>query len=357
MMKTTQTTLKTSLVGLFLMATLGVMAQTTGTIEKPPLNLGPVNTSFDDVSRVNILTADLGSFNATYEETNAVLFYNPATSGPSMTLTASLTEDHTERTGTDALKFTQYRWYYMGQDGSEAVAGHGLIATGTDKVAGVDTDANQHQVTQLEPGFHYFKVEGYIVPEGLDIDDELCTVQEETFIVFVLPELTTTVAHTGGDTSLLQYCENEADAQTNVVLTASAAYDTYTGEPASDQFDLKYTWYAVKSNDVFSADNGDFPTIDASKTDISGAIQQTAATATFTPDISEIGAYKFFVEVEYTVKDRNYDSTGAEDPTARKRPYAIYRGWFGGNTQDDATVVYVTPAPGKPHITIEAVID
>src|SRR5690606_14836450 len=117
---------------------------------------------------------------------------------------------------------------------------------------------------------------------------------------------------------------------------------------------LKYTWYAVKADAV----TGDYPTIDVTKAAITGASLQVAHTVTgatdgFTPDIAEIGKYKFFVEVEYTIKARDYDV--AETSTARKRTYALYRTWFGGNTQADASVIFVTPAPGKPHITIEGV--
>lgn len=359
-MKTTKTILKTSLAGLFLMTTLAVMAQTgPGKIERPPLNLGPVNTGHDDPTRISILTEAVTDFDPTYEEANVVLFYNPTSSGPSMTLVASLKEDHAGRTGANALSFTLYKWYYMGQDGATAIDGpNGLIAAGLEKDA-ASPDANKHQITQLSEGFHYFKVEGYIIPEGLTIDDELCTVQEEIFVVFVLPELASTVTNTSINPSLF-YCESDASSQTNVVLTAGVEYANYSGTPPLDQFDLKYTWYAIKSNNssnVFAIDDTDFPEIDENKIDITGADIQTQTTDVFTPDISEIGTYKFFVEVEYTIKGRNYDGNEVDPVTNRVRPYVIYRGWFGGATQDDASIVYVTPQPGKPHITIEAVND
>ncbi len=361
-MKTTKKMLKLGLVGLFL-TTFITLAQAQS-IDKDPqakVLVGP-ETPISDAGRVTAITPLLTGGNSDYESLHAVLFYNPSTSGPGLTFVASLIEDHATRTGGDALEFTMYKWFYMGQDNNAAVADYGLDAGGTDKTVGLDTDPNKHTVTSLAPGYHYFRVESYIIPEGAD-DSELCTVEDETFVVYVLPPLTVTVTHTGTN-ELLQYCEIDAATQQNVQMTATVAYDGYTGDPdIADGFELKYTWYAVKSEhatDIFADDIADFPTIDPTKVDIGAAVAQPEAivvsnTNEFTPTIATIGSYKFFVEVEYTVKTRDYD--GAETDNARKRVHAIYRQWFGGADQDLASVVFVTPQPGKPHITVEGVTD
>ncbi|MFB2119718.1 hypothetical protein [Parapedobacter sp. 2B3] len=361
-MKTTKAMLKLGLVGLFL-TTFITLAQAQ-TIDKDPqakVVVGP-ETPISDAGRVTAITPLLTGGNSDYETLHAVLFYNPATSGPGLTFVASLVEDHDTRTGGDALEFTMYKWSYMGADGVTPTTLYGLDAGGTEKTVGVDDPANRHTVTSLAPGFHYFRVEGYIIPEGAD-DSELCTVEDETFVVYVLPPLAVTTTHTG-ENGLLQYCEIDATTQQNVQMTATVAYDGYTGDPAiADGFELKYTWYAVKSEnatDIFADDIDDFPTIDPTKVDIGDAVAQPEAIVVsssneFTPTIAEIGSYKFFVEVEYTVKARDYD--GAETDDARKRVYAIYRQWFGGADQDLASVVFVTPQPGKPHITVEGVTD
>src|SRR5690606_643776 len=160
--------------------------------------------------------------------------------------------------------------------------------------------------------------------------------------------LSVTVEHTDGATGLLQYCEMDAATQSNVKLTANVAYESYAVDPDLADFELKYTWYAVKSNDagdVFSTTS--FPSIDDTKADITGALYQedvsiVGTTEEFTPTIAEVGTYKFFVEVEYTIKSRHTGLTEPENDEERNRPYVIYRGWFGDN-QADAEIAYVTP--------------
>src|SRR5690606_14963247 len=359
-MKKTSTMIRTGLVALLLSTTASVFGQVTGTgtISKPPLGVGPVETAYDDPTRATILDAAVtGTFSTTYEEANTVLFYNPTTNGPSMTLVASLTEDHSERTGSEALAFTMYKWYYMGQDGGTASEEYGLVAAGTEKEVGVDADPNKHSVTELSPGFHYFRVQGFIIPPDVD-ESEVCPPDaEEVFVVFVLPPLTVTTTNTAGE--LLQYCESDAETQGNVAFSTAVVYDEdyYSGNPPVGEFDFNYRWYYVKSTgtDPFSQDHGDF--VEVTKADITNAtLVEDEDEATYTPAIDEIGTYKFFVEVEYQIKDR---STGlsADVPNDRNRPYVIYRGWFGGTDQETASIVTITPAPGKPHITIEEVID
>src|SRR5690606_3467714 len=73
----------------------------------------------------------------------------------------------------------------------------------------------------------------------------------------------------------------------------------------------------------------------------------------FAPQISTFGNYKIFVEVEYAVKDRNYSAPDAND--VRIRSHVIYRGF--AQVDCDDMILTVTPAPGKPYITIEEVED
>src|SRR5690606_26401821 len=158
----------------------------------------------------------------------------------------------------------------------------------------------------------------------------------------------------------LQFSELDAGSQDSVLLSTTLAYDGYTGGPSIGDFNFNYRWYYVKSQDttdVFSRDENAFAAIDTTKSDISGATLIDGATgATYTPNISEIGTYKFFVEVEYLIKDRS-TGMGSDVSTNRNRPYVIYRDWFGGTDQETASIVTITPAPGKPHITIEEVED
>lgn len=347
-MKTTINIWKAGLMGLLLTIGPHVFGQT----QTPPGPISPLGPQGTTVTTGN--TKLRGEhFNPTItdfseELVNSILFYNPS-SPNGFTLRASTVEDHASR----ALEFTTYNWYYDG-DGS---------APSATPIAG----QNGITLTQtnLQPGYHIYRVEGFIIPPGTDPDAICPPDATETFAVFVLPPLSVTATNTGSDPNLLQYCESEAGSQQNVILTAETEYESYAGLPALDQFELKYTWYAVKSNhatDPFASANGDFPVIDPTKSDITGADLQDevfviSTTEEFTPSIADIGTYKFFVEAEYTVKDRNYDNNEVDPVTARARPHVIYRGWFGGADQDNASVVVITPQPGKPHITIEAVND
>ncbi|WP_353184609.1 hypothetical protein [Parapedobacter lycopersici] len=347
-MKTTMRMLRTGLVGLFLMVTMNVMAQQT-----PPGPIDPLGPQSTTVTTGNTKIRgehfDPVITDFSEELTNSILFFNPNVAN-GFTLRASTIEDHASR----ALEFTTYNWYDDG-DGS---------TLSTTPIPGENSVTLPR--TGLAPGYHQYRVEAFIIPPGAD-PNEICPPdQTETFVVFVLPQLGVGVTHTGANTSLLQYCEDEAATQDKVVLTADVNYEGYTGDPALDQFELKYTWYAVKSNnssDVFASTASDFPTIDPSKVNIENAnlqgtpIIKIGTTDTYNPAISDIGSYKFFVEVEYTIKDRNYDDSETNAVTNRARPYVIYRGWFGGNDQDNASIVLVTPKPGKPHITIETITD
>lgn len=361
-MKITLKMIKAGLLALLLSTTTLSLAQTTeGTIEKGPLKLGPAS----DHEAANRITALGTSLVPAYEQANVVLFYKPNAAGTASetgaTLVASRTEDFTGITPVPtrtAQAFTHYRWSYMGQTNAG-------IADGTNFNAELDaTDGwlkeytapndNKLPLTALTEGYHYFRVQGYIVPEGTNIDDTCPPQYEETFIVYVLPQLSVTAARADAGTGSLQYCELNAASQTDVVLKADVAYTSYAGTPPLGDFELRYNWYAVKANN-----DGSFPA-EPTLSNI-GSLSPlatnsiTGATNSLTPTIAEVGKYKFFVEVEYTLKDRTYD--GAETADARKRTYALYRGWVGGTNQTTATEVFVTPAPGKPHITIESVTD
>lgn len=355
-MKKTSKMIRTGLVALLLSATASVFGQSAGTIDKDPLSLGP----FSDATADNRVAALGASLVPAYETQNVVLFYNPNGAGSGLTLVASRTEDFTGITPAPtrtAQDFTHYRWSYMGADNGGVVDGTAFnpnLATTTGWLKEYEAaDDNKLQVTGLTEGYHYFKVQGYIVPEGADLT-ETCMQYSETFVVYVLPQLSVMAERADAGTGPLQYCEIDSNSQTNVVLRADVDYDSYEGGPALDGFELNYKWYAVKAN----ADGTypDEPTMENIGTLIPLANNDASgSTNSFTPTIGEVGTYKFFVEVEYTLKARDYD--GAETAGARKRTYALYRDWVGGSDLASATEVFVTPAPGKPHITIEGVND
>src|SRR5690606_20545632 len=99
----------------------------------------------------------------------AVLFYNPATSGPSITLNASVGDDA-------GATFDSYQWNTVSADGTET------LITGETTVA--------LTATALVPGYHKYRVYG-LVNNG----DGTLTCQSDEYqdiILFVLPELTVT---------------------------------------------------------------------------------------------------------------------------------------------------------------------
>lgn len=336
--------IKTGLVALFLSTTAAVFGQQTPPGPIDPL--GPQNTTLTGTTaRGDLFDPTITNFDN--EIANSILFFNPEQANQ-FTLRASAIEDHEDDRG---LSFTHYAWRYSADEG--------------DTYSSIGTDAPTLSQTGLSPGYHYFQVEARIVPTGTDPDLTCGPDNVETFVVFVLPPLAVTPTNSA-TTPLLQYCEADAATQDNITLSAGVAYDMdmYAGNPAVAGFEFNYRWYYVKSThptDPFSRDNADFATIDPTKADITEATLISGATdATYTPAIDEIGTYKFFVEVEYQIKDRSIRPDGTmnpDDPTDRNRPYVIYRGWLGGDGQANASIVTITPAPGRPHITIEGVID
>lgn len=340
MQKTTKM-IKSGLVALLLSATASVFGQA----QVPPGPISPLGpqgaTLVGSTARGELFAPAVTDFSE--ELASSILFFNPSTAN-ALTLRASAIEDHEEDRG---LSFTHYTWSHS-TDGS------------TYDQVGTNSATLTH--SGLLPGYHYFRVEARIVPTGTDLDLSCGADNTETFVVFVLPPLVVTPTNTAASPQT-QYCETDAVEQENITLSAGVTYDPiyYAGDPAVNQFDFNYRWYFVKSTDtedVFSRDNADFPTVDPSKADISQATLISGADeASYTPSISEIGTYKFFVEVEYQIRSRNYDESEVDEVTNRARPYVIYRGWYGGEDQATAAIVTVTPAPGKPHITIEEVID
>lgn len=323
--------------------------QAIPTIERGPLRLGP-SVEAGIPPRVSLFGSAL---DLEYEEKNVVLFYNPAVQGPSLTLIATEHEYHEARPSQDPLAFTSYKWFYMGQDYNNPVA----MARGNIPQSGLEQVSNRLQVQNLNEGYHVFKVQGFIVPPGSD-PDLLCPPEdEEYYVVYVLPELQVEVTRMGDMTKPLQFCESD-DAQDWVQLSAKTNYANYVGEPDLNDFDIRYKWYSVLLDGQVVS-----PIVDPTKSDISKAwmMQENVATGgsstsnEFRPNNMWSGRYKFFVEVEYVLKDRDYD--GAETLENRKRTYALYRGWFGGPDEASATEVLVTPRPGKPFITIEGVQD
>src|SRR5690606_8627259 len=341
-MKKTSTMIRTGLVALLLSTTASVFGQSTQVPPGPINPLGPQEIETDgSTDRGNLFDPTISGFDD--ELINSILFFNPDLTKPnSFTLRASKTEDHVDDR---AMEFTSYVWYQgtNGTDYTEITGETGMTLSRSG----------------LTPGYHYYQVRGVINASGLD-ETLLCEGPTETFVVFVLPPVTVTTTNTS-TTPALQYCENEAAAQENITLSAGVNYASYSGNPQPvTEFGFNYRWYYVKSgdtDDVFSRDPADFATIDPTKANIDGATLITGATsAEYKPAIDVIGTYKFFVEVEYQIKDRNR-GLGTDNPEDRNRPYVIYRGWFGGVDQDNASIVTVTPAPGRPHITIEGVND
>src|SRR5690606_31570371 len=144
-----------------------------------------------------------------------------------------------------------YRWSYMGADNGGVVDGTAFnpnLATTTGWLKEYKAaDDNKLKVTGLTEGYHYFKVQGYIVPEGADLT-ETCMQYSETFVVYVLPQLSVMAERADAGTGSLQYCEIDAGTQENVVLNAVVKYDSYGGSPALENFELSYKWYAIKAN-------------------------------------------------------------------------------------------------------------
>src|SRR5690606_13531623 len=363
-MKNTSKVMKMGLVALFLSATTVAFGQTgvEGTIDKTAAGAAVkvgTSTLADTAARV----AALGAGNLTNEGRDVLLFYKDD-SKPGLTLVASRTEDLSVITPAPtrtAQSFTHYRWFYMGQDGAAAVDGTafgtGLVVGGLLKTYAASGD-EKLAITNLTEGYHYFKVRGIVNPDNIT-EEELCNVQEETYVVYVLPELQVSATGSVPSGSAFQYCETEAATESKVKVNTAYSFVRPT-TPTVGNFDVKYRWYAVKQG----ADGTTWPDVSNKATNPASIGDVTLlATSTgngingvlpeFVPQIAGVGKYKVFVEVEYAAKDRNY--AGLDESAGRVRPHVIYRGFAQAGSED--MILTVTPTPGKPHITIEAVVD
>ena|SRR5690606_4407767 len=334
-MKKTSTMIRTGLVALLLSATASVFGQST----LPPIDpLGPQNPTMANTTkdRGTVFDPEVNSF--ADELINSILFFNPDQVN-SFTLRASKTEDHVD--GRE-MEFTSYVWY-QGTDGTDYTEITGETGMTLSR-------------SGLTPGYHYYQVRGVINPDGLD-ESLLCEGPLETFVVYVLPPLSVAVDGTSTNTdNAFIFCESEGNASENVTLSSTVSFDGYSVTPEVTDFEKRYRWYAIRENAGSYPDVSDMtkdPTLLTGANAIS--LGEGVSLDEINPKINAYGKYKVFVEVEYTIKDRSFGMT--EDRENRNRPHVIYRGWFGGNDMASATEITVTPAPGKPHITIEGVND
>lgn len=269
----------------------------TPAIAQVPTFTSPISTPADlDVGTISSTATEVTTVDA------AVLFYNPATSGPSITLSAS-TDDGAGNT------FTSYQWNTVSSDGTET------IITGE---TAVDLTA-----TSLAPGYHKYRVYGLV-----DNGDGTVTCQSDQYediILFVLPELevTSEVDLNGNPAG---YCVEDiptAPIQLSIAdITADYTANTngYTN-PAGSDFTVNYNWFANLEGGT------------ANPIDLGNA-------ATYDVTLAQEGTYTFYVEVTYAVK--------ADDGS---RDYVV----FTDTVEDGAgnpLEIEVTPVPGAPSITI-----
>lgn len=308
-MKTTMTMLKAGLVGLFLMITATTFAQTS-----PIPNL-PITNSAD----LYIGTLDDG-LPPVAHVTDAVMFYNPATDGPSLRLEASVTDVVT------GLDFSSYIWQEIGVSG------------GTEQILEeLDEEGANLTLSGLLPGYHRYRVYGLVDDDGV-----ICQSDEfQDIILFVLRPLNITSA-TPVD-AILEFCLNDVPAG-SLALEADVDFNSlieYNSNgfpnPAVGDFELTYRWYAINDENP----GVEIPLTDPASSTDAGAENNISVDYA---DFTEAGTYAFHVEVQYSsaIKDRG------------TREHAIWTTTVGGT---DPYELVVTLAPGRPHITIENVED
>lgn len=305
-MKTTMTMLKPGLVGLFLMISTAIFAQTAPNLTLPITGFANLGIgTLDDGELPESATAD------------AVLFYNPATNGPSLTLTASVTDAVT------GLNFSSYIWQEI--DGAEAVINE------------FDVTTNQLPLSGLLPGYHRYRVYGLVEDSGVSCQSD----EFQDIILFVLRPLAVTAPTTTD--AILNFCINDIPAG-SLALGADVAFNSEIGyntkgfpTPTAEDFELTYRWYAI--ND---ANPGvQIPLTDPASITSAGA--ENNITVDYA-DFTEVGTYTFHVEVEYSNAIRDRET----------REHAVWTATVGGVTPLE---IVVTPTPGRPTITIEAVND
>ncbi len=352
----------------------GAMAQGQtahdGKIINGPVAVGAVK-NYASTNRTTALGTD---FKPAYEAANVVLFYNPDVK-PGMTLMASVKEDLTDipnASGRTARDFTHYKWFYMGNTAGATAAidgstfATGLVANGLLVPSTAPNYSNKLVVTNLTEGYHYFKVQGIVNPDNI-LETELCTIEEEIYVVYVLPQLAVEAqGNLASGITAFQYCETEIGTGIKQEKVAvKATYDfVRPNSPDANLFDVKYRWYAVKASETNVYADVANKAIDP--TSIGAGAVKLIETSTdpakagvlpdFFPQIAEFGKYKLFVEVEYVAKDRNANEQLDNASTnSRARAHVIYRGFAKDGVND--LVLTVTPTPGKPHITILSVQD
>ncbi|WP_270090323.1 hypothetical protein [Sphingobacterium sp. SYP-B4668] len=256
------------------------------------------------------------------DQVNTVLFYKESAgvSETGLTLQASLTD-------ASALTFTSYKWYKMSYDGT--------TETPTEVTGQTTRDL---ALTALQPGYYKYRVYG-LVEDGT----VLCQSEEfQDIVFFVLRPLAPTAGAASG--SLPGFCIGDA-TPAPLVLDASVAFSAvpYQGgsypNPAVGDFELTYRWYAVKKGDA-SATQINLPT---------NTVTDDGAANTFTLSdysaLSDPATYHFYVEVQYSEAIKQRDN----------RPHALWTAQVGGATTPYELIV--SPKPGRPSITIEAVND
>ena len=296
-MKTTTTLLKTSLVGLFLTLATTIYAQ-----QAPPNPTTPISSP--SALHIGTINDDQTEVTAVAD---AVLFYNPA--GTSITLTASTTDTET------GLNYTEYIWHRVGQDGTE-------ISTEAETGGSLT-------LSNLEPGFYRYRVYGWIDDDGI-----VCQSDEyQDMIFFVLrPLAITSEAPTN---AIQEFCSGEAPTDplsltSTVIFDSTVPYNTVGAFPNpanTTDFELTYRWYAI---------NDEAPETEITINDAANIDYE---------QFDEAGTYTFHVEVMYasTIKDRE------------TREHAIWSSQV--MLGENAFELHVAPRPGRPTITIEAVID
>lgn len=311
-MKTKMNMLKSGLVALLLMGSTTLIAQVVAPLPQTPVTAG---TNLD-VGTINQNTLPVTTL------ADAILFYNPATDGPSITLQATLDDGN-------GLTFDSYDWIEVTFNGTEEIF-NGITGQTT----------NELELTELAPGYHKYRVYGIVDNDGVECQSD----DFQDIIIFVLRPLDPSAAAAVG--AIQEYCENDIPAG-NLELSGTVLFDTdvtYNGKgysnPDVDDFDLTYRWYAVNSNDVGTQ----IPLTTPPTSTNAGA---TSSLQIPYADLNDAGTYTFFVEVQYSnaIKDRG------------TRAHAIWNIPVTENGNADVFELVVSPTPGRPIITIEAVND
>lgn len=313
-MKVNQPFLKISLVGLFLITTLGASAQIL------PEAIPALPTTIAHYENLHVGTYDDGKAPINESMGGAVLFYrlNGSTSETSITLQAS-THDAAN------VPFDLYAWYRItAADGSE-----------TGAIDQIET-GRELTIDALEPGFYRYRVYGISTSGTTNCDSE----EFQDIVFFVLNTLDpTAVVPTD---AITEYCITATptdNIELNTTVAFESAYETgnHLPTPSVDAFELTYRYYAVKDDQVSSP-------IEL------GTVTEAGADNIFEVDYSILntegtGTYTFFVDVTYSsaIKDRG------------GRAHAIWTEQIQRNGSN--YTVNVTSQPGRPTIEIISSVD